>query len=281
MTFSKNFKYLDDLIHSGVKEIILGSDIILGEEEKSKYKNGIKLDVDDLIIDGNGHVIDACRRGRIFECTAKNVTLKNIRLKNGYTRDEGGAIVNTDKLTIEDSIFVGNTANNGGAIFNKGDLTIINSLFRKNSAYFGIMDTYLYQCLEILPSGGAIENNRRLTIKQSTFTENTAEDSGGAILNRKGELTIIESIISHNKSIRDGGAIENYGVLIIRRSKLNSNLAFDSGGAIFNLDASLRISDSTIKDNASIWDGAITSYCEKRFSLNRCIIEDNRPNDAY
>ena len=118
MTFSKNFKYLDDLIHRGVKEIVLGSDIILGEEEKSKYKNGIKLDVDDLIIDGNGHVIDACRRGRIFECTAKNITLKNIRLKNGYTRDEGGAIVNTDKLTIENSIFVGNTANNGGAIFN-------------------------------------------------------------------------------------------------------------------------------------------------------------------
>jgi hypothetical protein len=26
---SKNFKYLDDLIHSGVKEIVLDSDIIL------------------------------------------------------------------------------------------------------------------------------------------------------------------------------------------------------------------------------------------------------------
>ena len=30
---SKNFKYLDDLIHSGVKEIVLDSNIVLGLSE--------------------------------------------------------------------------------------------------------------------------------------------------------------------------------------------------------------------------------------------------------
>ena len=57
-----NFKYLDDLIHSGVKEIVLDSDIELDpNNERREYLNGIKLDVDDLTIDGNGHAIDALK----------------------------------------------------------------------------------------------------------------------------------------------------------------------------------------------------------------------------
>ena len=47
----KNFKYLDNLIHSGIKEIVLDTDIVLGDNEKSGYKDGIKLDLDDLAID--------------------------------------------------------------------------------------------------------------------------------------------------------------------------------------------------------------------------------------
>jgi hypothetical protein len=34
---SKNFKYLDKLIHSGVKEIVLDWDIVLSEAEQSQY----------------------------------------------------------------------------------------------------------------------------------------------------------------------------------------------------------------------------------------------------
>ena len=56
-----NFKYLDDLIHSGVKEIVLDSDIVLSDGEESQYLKGIKLDVDDITIDGKGHSIDALK----------------------------------------------------------------------------------------------------------------------------------------------------------------------------------------------------------------------------
>ena len=38
------------LIHSGKKEIILDSDIILSGKEASEYSGGIKLDVNDIII---------------------------------------------------------------------------------------------------------------------------------------------------------------------------------------------------------------------------------------
>lgn len=45
-----------------LKRIVLDSDIELDPtNERREYLNGIKLDVDDLTIDGNGHAIDALK----------------------------------------------------------------------------------------------------------------------------------------------------------------------------------------------------------------------------
>ena len=99
----RNFKYLDNLIHNGANEIVLDSDIILDDSENYEYSSGIKLDVDDIVINGNGHAIDACKKTRIFICSGRNVTIKNITLKNGYEKYEGGAVYNTGELTIRDS----------------------------------------------------------------------------------------------------------------------------------------------------------------------------------
>ena len=72
----KNFKYLDDLIHSGAKDIVLDSDIVLGTDEWSKYEDGINLNVDGLAIDGNGHTIDAKEKTRIFIAPERTLLLK-------------------------------------------------------------------------------------------------------------------------------------------------------------------------------------------------------------
>ena len=131
---SKNFRYLDDLIHSGANEIVLDSDIVLGDGEESEYEDGIKLDVDDLAIDGNGHSIKAQGKARIFCCTGKNITVKNIVLKNGFVEGYGGAIrIVSGEITIIRSILKGNTGKWGGAIYNdKGELTITESALQEN-----------------------------------------------------------------------------------------------------------------------------------------------------
>ena len=197
---TKTFKYLDDLIHSGVKEIVLDSDIVLDDDEESDYEDGIKLDVPDLIIDGNGHTIDANGKARIFYCT-RYITIKNITLKNGYSKDHGGTIYNNTwgELTIVESIIKENTANYGGAISNYGKLTITESIIKENTAnYGGAISNH---------DGQAMTKKSKLTITESTLFKNTAK-VGGAIYNDC-DLAIIESTLNDNRVTGSGGAINN------------------------------------------------------------------------
>ena len=164
---SQNFKYLDDLVHSGNLQIILDSDIVLGDGEESKYDLGVELDVDGLVIDGAGHVIDACGRTRIFDCTGKNVTLKNFIFING-TSLEGGAVSNRGSLTISDSIFANNSASlDGGAIFSDyfeaEKLLVRDSVFINNTA-------------ESL--GRAVYTEVNLRVERSMFFESLYDTSG-------------------------------------------------------------------------------------------------------
>ena len=118
---AKNFKYLDELIHGEVTEIVLDSDIILEGSEEFNYSNGINLDVDDLLIDGNGFSVDACGKARLFYCTGENITIKNLTLKNGFSKENGGAIhIDEGELTLIESKLCNNrSSEDGGAIFNE------------------------------------------------------------------------------------------------------------------------------------------------------------------
>jgi hypothetical protein len=132
---SENFKYLDEMIHSGAKEIVLDSDIVFGDGEESEYLEGIKLDVDDLTIDGNGYTIDALGKARIFYCTGKNVIIKNIILKNGFAEEDGGAIYNSGELTVTESTINSTAQKESEAIYNDdGEITITSSTLNNNIA---------------------------------------------------------------------------------------------------------------------------------------------------
>ena len=245
-TAIRNFRYLDELIHSGVKEIVLDSDIVLDPDEESQYLNGIKLDLDDLAIDGNGHAIDAQGLTRIFFCTGKNIIIKNIILKNGFTKENGGAIYNSGELTITESTLTGNTAQeSGGAIHNNegGELTITESTLTENTAqseYGG---------------GGAINNNGELTITESTLTGNTAGYGGAIDNNEGGELTITESTLTENTAKYRGGAIHN-----------------NEGGE-------LTITESTLTGNTAGYGGAINNSGENSFKIKDCKLDNNIPNN--
>ena len=196
--FSKNFKYLDDLIRNGPGKIVLDSDIVLGGNEASQYPNGIPVDSSrDVVIDGAGHKIDAKGKTRIFDCRGGgNITIRNITFKKGFA-DYGGAIYNTSwELNIENCKFEGNAAvYDGGAINNeKNTLRIIESVFSKNSA----------------KEGGAICNPEDdMCISDSTFKNNITQDNGA--LDNWGMLILENVDFKDNKTNNWGLTLKNEG----------------------------------------------------------------------
>ena len=184
----KNFKCLDNLIHSGVKEIVLDSDIVLGDDEKYKYLNGIKLDVNDLAIDGNGHAIDARGLTRIFFCTGKNVTIKNMILKNGFSED-GGAINNWGELTITKTTLNKNTAQeDSGTIYSNKEISIADCTLVNN-----LQSPFSF-----------VENNNRFDIAWNDDV--ISSDEVTIYLDNKcnGKYHIIDNLIEWNKILSKG-----------------------------------------------------------------------------
>ena len=78
LSSENNFTYLNDLIHSETKEIVLNTDIKLNEKELSTFRDGITLDVDNLIIDGNGFSIDGIGKTRFFNITGNSLMVELI-----------------------------------------------------------------------------------------------------------------------------------------------------------------------------------------------------------
>lgn len=273
-TRTRNFKYLDDLIHSGVKEIVLDSNIILSDDERFKYKGGINWDVDDLVIDGGGHTIDACCKARIFNVTGRNLILKRVILKNAYIEKGcGGAICNLGELLIKNAVFESNVINaeygnndiGGGAIANveNAKLEVIGCNFKDNFA-------------EISSSGGgAISNSGVCLVKNSIFNENTGNWYGGA-LNNLGMLKVICCNFMSNHSKFQGAAINNDGESSIEESCFFKNRSFSSAGAIYN-SGHLDIIESTFSRNRAIKTdgGAIANVRESKCTLINSNFKNN------
>ncbi len=292
------FKYLKELIE-GSNEIVLDNDIMLVAGEETEFPEGIVLDK-NIVIDGNGHAIDAKGKAQIFRCTAKKVAIKNITLKNGFCEDSGGAIVNDEgELLICKSTFKDNRAGNwSGAIQNnKGRIKIIESRLTNNTVErsggaigndrgdLKIIKCSLKDNKAIDDGGGAINNyatareESTVDISQSTFSGNSAK-WGGAIYNFMGTSKISESRLEKNTAEDSGAVMSNRGKVIITESEISKNTGTAQSGAITNYMGDLKIIDSAIThNNANMGSGAIDNDKERSFTSVNCKFENNNPRD--
>jgi hypothetical protein len=302
-----NFRYLDDLIHSGAKTICIESDITLDFNEASHYIHGIKIDVDDLTIDGLGHTIDADWLTRIFSVTGKNTVIKNLAFQNGFSSSRS-------KFEAEDSGYSTGRMDRGygGAIYNQGELELVHCNFSNNnsSSYGGAVANMFEACLKIKDctfrmnsafNGGAIFNKSELDIDDSLFYSNggllytrlTFEKPhlsdggtkyGGAIINEK-QLKMHNCKFESN-SARRGGAINNYWsdaeLKVSKCTFLENTSRFV--GAINNVEGEIEINDSTFSNNSSKGDPKISSGAirnEGVLDLNNCrFISNNKHSKA-
>jgi hypothetical protein len=142
---------------------------------------------------------------------------------DNWSGDEGGAVATGDtQARIEDSVFLGNRALMGGALgLLNGSHQVLRCRFERNRARL---------------AGGAIiyTGQENLYLEEVEFRENEAEDRGGAVGMRSGNLlSLLRCWFLDNRAIR-GGAVEVYRarmeaayVLWYRQS------ASDRGGGLF------------------------------------------------
>ena len=290
-----DFGYLDMIIHeSDRKKIVLDHDICFEDYEEYFYEGGVELDIDGLVIDGNGKTINGAGMSRIFLVTADNITLRNITFINGKSHknhncrynSHGGLlrVYSNARLTLENCRFLnGESEVNGGAIFNgDGIIEIIDSVFSSNSA----------------KNGGTIYNSKcgKLNIMKSTFSDNVANSNGGAIysfnpiLEKYGSqipdscfLKVIESNFQNNHSA-SGGAIYNHeATMSVDKSSFISNSS-ENGGAISCLGiwSKIDITNSNFSNNTAKGNGGaiyLVSVKKESKNLKNNDFEGNGPND--
>jgi hypothetical protein len=203
------------------------------------------------------------------------VELRSLTLTGGDIQFDGGAIWNSEDLTVADSLLLSNAAaGKGGALFVRGaanqSVLITNTLIDSNSANAG-GGLYIYALgdlsAEVVISDSTISNNEATgfftsrgggfainssgnnsaTIQRSTISGNFAEDIGGGgyTTTTGGYVKIHESTIEYNTVKRTG---TDEGVTVFHGSGGGLEVkAFFDGMTV--------ISGSTIAHNTSYFTG--------------------------
>ena len=165
----------------------------------------------------------------------------------------GGAIRTEGEVTIDGTVFTGNTSGNGGAIWSgaRGIVSIKNATFTGNTA--------CSEKADLTKQGGAIVQGKggSTTVEDSTFTDNKAYGQGGAIYNA-GTLTLMgtntfsgnmHQVGTDNEAAND---IHNDGTLII-----NGEAIFDGGISGTGTVTSEKGGTIVVNDEAASFEGTV------------------------
>ena len=205
--------------------------------------------------------------------------------------------VNTNQsiLYVENCLFENNTARTNSVIYldEFGIAEIINSVFKNNVAtyYGGIValdtsnSTLVKNCTfenNSAINGGGIyinsyDSNYRSNVKiiDSTFTQNTANEHGGAVFSKYGVLEIDNCTFSNNEAYTSGGAVYTHiGLINITNSNFIENSASYGGGLVLKTDENNVTESSFVQNNATVCGGAVYSTMQNVVSTG-CIYSNN------
>ena len=199
----------------------------------------------------------------------------------------GGAIVSThSNVTIDGSVFEGNSAQAGGAIFaeQQSNITITNSTFVGNQATALQSHQYCY-------FGGVLYNGDHeyfsVIIANNTFTDNSAYDGGVLGMSRAvfAVISVTHSEFTNNSASQDGGVLCTYAEhsnITITHSEFTNNNANQGGGVLRISDdhSNITITHSEFTDNSANQNGGVlcTSAGHSNVTITHSEFANNNAN---
>ena len=255
-----NFTELQKIIDDANGTLILDKNYKYVSEDN--MEDGLIIN-NPLIIDGQGHTLDASDLARIFVVNSNDVTLKNINFINGDAEIGSAIYWDGDNGRITDCKFINCIGFNSGAIYWGGD----------NGAVIGC-EFINCSCDAGLSDGGAIfwMSGENAMVKDCNFT-NCYAHSGGAIYFY--EVSNFNIDACNFKDNIAGDKISMGGAIYIRGAGLNGTIKecnftncyasgyISSGGAICWEKGSDTYIESCNFINCSATDcaGAISWWC--------------------
>ena len=237
---------LKSLFTDDIKEIKLERNYVYNPEKDENTSGEVIIGTDNFVMDGQGHYIDAGGKSRIFLVNANYVTIKNVKLINGFS-EKGGAIHFNHNGTVENCTFINNTAKlYGGGVNFVGTMgsmigIVRDSTFINNKAiesqgggisFSGnsIAENCVFKDNYAKYFGGAIYAIET-TIRNCTFENSSATIEGGAVYDDY--LTMESCRFNNSYGTKYGGAIYSYHHASIKNSSFSHSYASEEGGTIY------------------------------------------------
>ena len=225
-----------------------------------------------IIINGQGHKIDAKGKATIFNIQADWVFLKNITFLNGKSKDGGAINWEANLGSVLDCRFVNNTAtDDGGAIYwhNRGILPYLNSNLVRGCSFVNNTATG--------NGGGAIffaggENEYDTTVENCNFEGNSAPTGGAIYYMSEYTATVTDCNFTGNTATVDGGAVYFWYQGTVTNCNFTDNSAY-YGGAVYFLDQGTVSNCNFTGNTASRYGGAV--YFDETGNVTNCNFTDN------
>jgi hypothetical protein len=234
------------------------TDTTIGGNSATSSGGGLE-DNSGGLASNNGGVIS------ISGCTVRG----NSAVLGGGLHSYGGMV------TVARSAIHDNAATDGGGLYGVGKVgslvTITGSFIGANSA---------------ADSAGLANNGGTMTITDSTIRGNSATGNGvagGGVDNYTGgTLTILRSTISGNYAGAYGGGIDNIegASATVVDSTIRNNRTDGLGGGLYSYNATLMITDSSIRDNAAAYGGGLYNNSYQNTSVATITDSTIRGNSA-
>ncbi len=229
------------------------------------------LDADDVVI------VPSKKESRIFEVSSgATLSLENMTLTGADAPGDGGAVraVAAD-LELYGVVFEANrcTGDGGAVAVSSGSLTSLDTIFRDNhsdddggalavlsGAYTD--DGSLFQGNEGVRGGAAALESTDISATGVTWSENEADDVGGALAVIGGTLALEGCRFTLNHSSLDGGALSASDLTregsVLRNLVFQDNIAQKAGGAVAfgGSEVAAVLANSTFTANAAADEGA-------------------------
>ncbi len=315
-----SFSDLNDIISSGSGEINLTADYTFNEETDKGFISGIPI-AKGVILNGNGHIIDAKNKSRIFYIensmgnAFNNLILKNandcaIILKGNLnttnvefincSSDFGGAVYADDSAYISknDRFVDCYVSEMGSAIYgSKSYIGIVNATFESaRNLVWGFIYVAQDSALEIFNSTFANTSSKYATaiycsgakgiIDKSKFINLYANRTAGAIAFTNSNIFgITDCEFINVSSAKNGGAIftdcKKGSVHISINNTLFENCSSGFGGAYLQLGGGVLINASNFTNNFAEFNGGAVYFSDADSIIENSIFKGNKVNTTY